>query len=156
LEDLKGMSVPQAREYITAHITQVKINEKQSADLKAEADKWRSRVELAHKQNEAELEIKAAEQASVVEAKIGALTAETAQLKADIQRMLQELPSLAARERSIDPDLLLQELLISAGMNPGDEAKLGVERSFADLEKDAAAGAELAALKAKLANEDKS
>jgi phage shock protein A len=44
----------------------------------------------------------------------------------------------------------MQELLIAAGFNPGDEDKLGQERKFDELEKNAAADDALAALKAKM------
>ncbi|MDR2767746.1 MAG: chromosome partitioning protein [Treponema sp.] len=148
---IAGMTVPQARELIGAHIIQVKLNEKQCAALEAEAAKWRGRAELARSKNAADLQAEAERLAAAAETKLAALKAETAELAADIKRLFRQLPALAARERSVDPDLLLQELLISAGMNPGEEALLGVERKFAALEKDAAAGAELAALKAKLA-----
>ncbi|MDR2182048.1 MAG: chromosome partitioning protein [Treponema sp.] len=147
--NIAGMTVPQAREFIRAHLVQMRLNEKQYAALETEAAKWRGRAELARSQSAADLQAEAERLAAAAETKLAALKAETAELAADVQRLFRGLPALAARERSVDPDLLLQELLVSAGMNPGEEALL--ERAFAGWEKDAAAGAELAALKAKLA-----
>jgi hypothetical protein len=60
---------------------------------------------------------------------------------------------LAARERSIDTDLLEQELLIANGRMPGDEEKARSERAFDKLETEAAAEAALAKLKAKMAEQ---
>jgi hypothetical protein len=57
-----------------------------------------------------------------------------------------QLAGLAARERSIDPDLLEQELLIARGGTPGETPAPNLERRFAAAEADAA----LEALKAKL------
>jgi hypothetical protein len=78
------------------------------------------------------------------------LAAEAAGLRESIERMRRQLPGLAARQRSIDPDLLEQEMLIALGRNPGDEAAVGLERKMAGLEKTAGAADALAALKAKM------
>jgi hypothetical protein len=67
--------------------------------------------------------------------------------------MRTQLPGLAARERSIDPDLLEQELLISAGHLPGDGEKVKNERILRELQKDNDAETALAKLKAKMEQE---
>jgi hypothetical protein len=74
------------------------------------------------------------------------------ELKSQIETMRSQLPGLAARERSIDPDLLEQELLISRGYLPGDEVKAETDRRVRDLEKNAALDAELEALKTKMSH----
>jgi len=61
--------------------------------------------------------------------------------------MRRQLPGLAARERSIDPDLLEQELLMALGQT-GEEA--GTERAFQKLEKEKSADEALDALKARM------
>jgi hypothetical protein len=61
---------------------------------------------------------------------------------------------LAARQRSIDPDLLEQELLIAAGYLPGEEEKAQNDRLFSEMEKNAAADAALSELKVKMAGKN--
>jgi phage shock protein A len=148
--NLDGLSVSAAKEFIFSHVTQAKLNEKRLAELRAEKEKWDKRAELARNQESFDLASQAEKVSADTAAKIAALEAETADLKAQIESMLRQVPALAARERSVDPDLLLQELLIAAGMNPGDEDKLGEDKKFAELEKNAQADDALAALKAKM------
>ena len=69
--------------------------------------------------------------------------------------MRRQIPLLAARERSIDPDLLEQELLMAAGRLPGDEEKAQTEGRFRELEKNIAADTALEELKEKMAQNDK-
>jgi seryl-tRNA synthetase len=133
--NLNGMSVSAAREFIFAHITTAKLNEKKSAELEAEHDKWQKRVGLARSSGDEPLASEAEKAAAEISAKIETLKSENAELKTNVERMIRQLPGLAARERSIDPDLLVQELLIAAGFNPGDEDKLVMERKFSELEK---------------------
>ncbi|MDR2257855.1 MAG: chromosome partitioning protein, partial [Treponema sp.] len=83
------------------------------------------------------------------------LEGEAAELKGQIERMRKQLPLLAARERSVDPDLLEQELLMAAGYLPGDEEKAETERRFREIEKTSAADAALGELKEKMAKTDK-
>ena len=64
--------------------------------------------------------------------------------------MRRQIPLLAARERSIDPDLLEQELLMTLGNMPGDEEKVRAERQFREMEKAQSADAALDELKAKM------
>jgi hypothetical protein len=143
------------KEYALSLVTQIKLNEKLIAECETDAEKWRKRAALARNSpaaaggdlaGEAEAEARAA----AAQSKAAALKAENAELKAQAEQALRSVPALAARERSVDPDLLLQELLIAAGRDPGAEEELGRERKFAELEKDAAADAALAELKAKM------
>jgi phage shock protein A len=152
LDDVSGMTVAAAKEYIFGFVATVKLNEKEIAALEAEADKWRKRIGLARAAGKPDLALEAENRTAETDSSLKSLKAETAILKAQIQNMTAQLPGLAARERSIDPDLLMQEILIAAGLNPGDEDKLDQERKFAALEKNAAADEALAAIKAELAD----
>jgi phage shock protein A len=148
--DLSGMTLSSAKEYIRGFITTIKLNEKKIAGLETEADTWRRRVELALAQKATDLILEAEHQVMDAESKAETLRSETAELRRQVEKMVRQFPGLAARERSIDPDLLVQELLIAAGLNPGDEERISLERKFADLEKEVAADAALAELKSKL------
>jgi phage shock protein A len=145
-EDLNGMGAADAKEYIFHHITTLKLTEKKHEELKGEHEKWLARRTLAKSRGAEDLAIAAQGEADKIRAEREAIEAEIADLKARIQRMRDQLPGLAARERSIDPDLLEQELLIALGYTPGEETKPDLERQFQAAEADAA----LEALKAKL------
>ena len=77
-------------------------------------------------------------------------SAEADELRSGVERMRRQLPGLEARRRTIDPDLLEQELLIAAGRMPGDEGAAETERRLAELEKSSGADAALEELKAKM------
>jgi phage shock protein A len=145
------MDVSVAKEYMLGLSTTIKLNEKRIADLEVPRDKWRKRIDAARTGKEEALTLEAEKRVLEFEGKIGVLRSETASLREQLQTMISRLRTLAARERAVDPDLLMQDLLMAAGYNPGDEASLGLEKKFADLEKEAAADAALTALKAKTA-----
>jgi phage shock protein A len=149
-EDLAGMSAADAKEYIGHFVITVKLTEKKREELDAEIAKWRQRVELARSKNAFDLAAEAEKQAASLEQQKQGINAEIAEIKRQIESMRAQLPGLAARERSIDPDLLEQELLIALGYLPGDEEKARTERKFGDLEKESGADAALEALKAKM------
>jgi phage shock protein A len=148
--NLSGMNPAAAKEYIYNFITTLKLTEKQISDLDGELAKWRSRIELAKSKERPELAAEAEKELERLAVKQRQLAGEAESLKSQIEEMRRQLPLLAARERSIDPDLLEQELLMAAGRMPGDEEKARNERQFKDLEKDAAAEAALSELKAKM------
>jgi phage shock protein A len=160
-----GQSQQNEKEYAFSLVTQIKLNEKLIAECEAEAEKWTKRAALA-RSSAAEgapssadagtpeaLAAEAETRAAAAWNKAAALKAETAELRAQAEQALRSLPALAARERSVDPDLLLQELLVAAGHDPGSEEERVRERQFAEMEKNAAADAALAELKAKLTGE---
>ena len=151
-EDLSGLDVPAARDYILQHISTLKLTEKHILELEGDISRWKGRVELAHSRGASDLAREAAAEAERLETKKAALSQEAADLKAMIEKMRLQLPGLAARERSVDPDLLEQELLIMAGLFPGEGEKAALERNFAEMEKQAAADTALEALKAKMKN----
>ena len=149
--DLGGMDPLSAKEYIRGFISTLKLTEKQVQDLEIALHKWRSRVELARSQGRFDLAGEAEKEVERITDRRRQLAEETGVLQSQIAEMRCQLPLLAAKERSVDPDLLEQELLMAAGRLPGEEEKARTERLFGDLEKDAAAEAALAELKAKMA-----
>jgi len=148
--NLSGMNPAEAKQYILNFISTLKLTEKQIQNLDDEIGKWQMRIELANSKLQRELAQEAEQELNRLMEKQSALKAEAGLLKQQIEEMRRQIPLLAARERSIDPDLLEQELLIAAGYLPGDEEKARNERLFRDMEKSQAADAALRELKAKM------
>jgi phage shock protein A len=142
-----GMSEAAAKEYILGLIATVKLTEKEIHSLEEEAAKWRGRVELARSGGENDLASEAEREVERAEKKLAGLRDEEKSLKSQIEAIRRQLPGLAARERSVDPDLLEQELLMALGKT-GEEAE--ADRAFRKLEKDSYADSALQALKEKL------
>jgi phage shock protein A len=149
-DNLSGMSFSDAKQYIVQHLIAFKINAKKIDELNLEIEKWNQRVALAASKGAADLAQEAQRKADQLCSERETLSAENDDLKNLIDSMRRQLPLIASRERSIDSDLLEQELLIAAGYNPGDEEKVGLNRKFADLEKNTSADAALEALKKKM------
>ena len=145
--NLTGMKAAEAKEYIHAFIATLKLTEKQIYTLEDEAAKWKGRIELARSKGMEELVAEAEREAEKINAKLSGLREEELSLKERIDVMRRQLPGLAARERSIDPDLLEQELLMALGKT---EEETKTDRAFRELEKNSAADTALEALKAKL------
>ncbi|MDR2245229.1 MAG: chromosome partitioning protein [Treponema sp.] len=141
-----------AKEYLFHHIAALKLTEKTQDELLADLDTWEKREELARSRNVPSLAAKAEKEVGRIRAKAEALAVEIAGMRATIEKLRKELPSLAAQKRTVDPaqkaDLLEQELLITLGKNPRDEIQNG--NAFKTVEADAA----LEALKAKMAAKD--
>lgn len=148
-ENIHGMSAAEAKEYIILHISARKMAEKKLAALRIEQDKWNKRVGVAEGAGRQDLAEAAAKEAAAAGEQIAAIEAEIAEANGQIQAMLRQLPGLAARERSVDPDLLEQELLMMAGYNPGEEEKADADRKFRELEREEALNQSLQALKGK-------
>jgi len=148
--NLSGMNPADAKEYIFNFITTLKLTEKQIQTLDEEITKWQSRIDLAASKGGTELALEAEKEKNRLLEKQAALKTEAEELKRQIDEMRRQLPLLAAGERSIDPVLLEQELLIAAGYMPGDEEKVRTERQFKEMEKTQAADAALEELKAKM------
>ncbi len=153
-DNLIGMSIADAKEYIVHHLITFKRNGKRIDELQEEIEKWTQRVELAKSKGVADLANEAERKANQLRSEYEILKAENDDLKNVIDSMRRQLPGLASRERNIDPDLLEQELLVAAGYNPGDEEKIGLNRKFADLEKEMNADAALEVLKKKMQNKN--
>ncbi|MDR1412163.1 MAG: chromosome partitioning protein [Spirochaetaceae bacterium] len=148
IDDLRGMSPADAKEYIFHFITALKLAEKNRAGLEAEKEKWRKREELARNKGAEDLAGEARREKDRIQGKVDSLSAEEAEIKARIETMRKQLPGLAARERSVDPDLLEQELNIVLGKDlaGGGPAGPGLDGQFESMNADAA----LEALKAKM------
>jgi phage shock protein A len=147
-DNIRGMPVKQAKEYILSFIATQKLNEKKLLVLKNEQEKWENRIQLAQNSGADNLTAQATAACQDIENQIRSLEAENAALKAQIKSMVGQLPGLAARERSIDPDLLEQELLLAAGFTPGKP--LSEEQNFAALEQEQAVESALLELKQKM------
>ena len=152
--ELGGMSVAEAKEYILNFISTLKLTEKQIQNIDEEIVKWRQRTELANSKGQPDLAQEAEKELNLLREKQLALKTEAELLKLQIEEMRRQIPLLAARERSIDPDLLEQELLMAAGYLPGDEEKARNERLFREMEKEAAANSALDELKAKIGKDN--
>ena len=113
--NLAGMSAAGAKEYILGFITTLKLTEKEIRSLEDEAAKWKGRIELARSRGRDDLLVEAEKEAEKTNTRLTGLREEGRLLKERIDAMRRELPGLAARERSIDADLLEQELLMALG-----------------------------------------
>jgi phage shock protein A len=153
-EDLTGMSAAGARECIFHFISALRLAEKKQEELARELEKWKGRRELARSRGAVDLAAEAEKASARIQAEAEASAAEILELNDQIETMRRQLPGLAARERSVDPDLLEQELLIAAGRSPGDEKQAAAIRELEDLEKETGAQAALEALKLKMGRSD--
>jgi len=148
--NLSGMNPADAKEYIFNFISTLKLTEKQIQNLEDEISKWQSRIDLAASKCNHELAQEAEKEKSRLLEKQVRLKTEAENLKQQIEEMRLQLPLLASRERSIDSDLLEQELLMAAGHLPGEEEKVRTERQFKEMEKMQSADNALEELKAKM------
>ena len=148
--DLTGMSVTEAKEYILNFVTTMKLTQKEISALEEEAVKWKNRVELARSKGMEDILAEAERETERIAIRLADLGEELRSYKEAIDAMKRQLPGLAARERSIDPDVLEQELLMAAGLT---EENAATERAFRKLEKENAADAALEALKSKMKGE---
>jgi phage shock protein A len=152
-DDLTGMDPASAREYIAGYAAHVKMLEKDAAKSAEDVKLWESRVSLARSQGQEALAQRAEQEAASARAKQAAAESDAADARATVEAMRRQLPGLAARARSVDPDLLQQELLMATGYLPGDEEKAAADRDLKAMTKEASADAALAALKAKMQGE---
>ena len=162
-ENLSGLDLAAAKDYILAYAVDAKRLDKDIAAEKAELERWQGRITLAEGKSMAALAQAARSKAEESTAKIASLEAERAQLGSKIERMREQLPMIKARERSIDPDRLLAELQMMTGELLGSSAEPGpgegtrnaaaTEADFAALESAAKVDSELDALKRKASGE---
>ena len=148
-----GMKPTAAKEYIINFIATLKLTEKQVCELDQELSKWQQRIDLAKSNERPDLAAEAEKECERITLKRQQLSDEVDTLKKQIDEMRRQLPLLAARERSVDPYLLEQELIMALGYLPGEEEKAHNERQFAAMEKAAAADDALLQLKAKMSKE---
>ena len=145
--NLAGMSAAAAKEYIFGFVATLKLTEKEIRTQEEEEAKWKGRVELARSRHMAGLLAEAEKEVERINTRLDDLRAEARVLTERIDSMRRQLPGLAARERSIDPDILEQELLMALGQTV-EEVK--TDKAFRELEKEHAADAALQALKARM------
>jgi phage shock protein A len=148
------MNYNETQEQLRAYIATLKLTERKYAELGSELSKWEKRAELARDSGQADLQSLAEAELLRLKAQQQKLADEIADYKGQIEKLRTELPLLAAQSaaqrRSVDPDLLEQELLIAGGYNPGEEEKAAADRIFAETEKKAFAEDALASLKKKM------
>jgi outer membrane murein-binding lipoprotein Lpp len=169
--DLRGLDLASAKEYVFAYAVDVKRLDKAIVEEETELERWKARLALAESKLAAAgaagdpsmAALAGAARAKVEEeaGKIATLEAERAELRAKVSRMREQLPMIQARERSIDPDLLLAELQMmtgellgesGGGTEPGGQGAAASEAAFAKLEAESKADAELDALKRRAAD----
>ena len=152
-DTFKGLDTAGAKEYILGFVSTLKLTEKNLEALREESAKWDRRLSLARDQGKEDLAAEAEKERDRVLSRIADLEQEAAELRIQIADLKQQLAILPSRERSIDPDLLEQELLILSGRLPGDEKAAAQDRAFEELEREDTANAALEALKAKMKNQ---
>jgi phage shock protein A len=150
IDSLNGLDSAAAKEYILGLSSTLKLTEKEIQKLGEEVSRWEGRVKLAQEKGRDDLFQEATKEGLRVKNRKAELENEAAELKANIESLKAQLLILPAKERSIDPDLLEQGLLILAGRMPGDEKEAERDRNFEKLEKEASADAALEELKAKM------
>ena len=96
------MSSAEAKEYILALLTTLKLTEAEIRSLDGEAAKWEHRTDLARSQGKNDLLAGAEKEIERVNAKKTKLLEEAESHKIEIEKMRKQLPGIAARERSID------------------------------------------------------
>ena len=150
IDNVLNMNEQEAREYIAQYLITLKLTEKQYQNIEEELAKWNSRVELANSKGVPDLKAEAEKEVERLKAKKNALKTEIDELKGSIESMQRQVPTLSARERTVDPDLLEQELIIASGYMPGEEEKAQADRKFKEIEKTVSLDNDLAELKAKM------
>jgi phage shock protein A len=148
------MDEQSAKQYLLGFITTYKLTIKKIDDIDSEIVKWNSRVELARSKGAADLAAEAEKETQRLNETKQKLLLEADELKTQISKMQRQFKTLGSYLRSVDPDLLEQELLMAAGYNPGDEEKLNTERKMRELENESQAQAALDELKAKMGKKD--
>jgi phage shock protein A len=149
-DNLHGLDTAAAKEYILGFISTLKLTEKELEGLSEEEAKWERRVNLAQAQRKDDLLRSAEGEREKIRIRKTELKREAEELRIKIDKLKAELRILPAKERSVDPDLLEQELLILTGRMPGEEKEARQDRAFEKLEKESAAEAALDALKARM------
>jgi phage shock protein A len=150
IDSLNGLDSASAKEYILGIISTLKLTEKEIQNLSEQESLWEGRAKLAEEKGRDDLFQEALKECERVKNRRIELETEAAELKATIENLKAQLRILPAKERSVDPDLLEQELLILSGRMPGEEEEAARDRSFEKLEKEASADAALEELKARM------
>jgi len=141
------MNETELKEQMLVFVTSLKLVQKEILSLEEEAAKWKGRLELARERGMDDLSNEAGKEAARINGKLTGCREEEQELKQNIDALRRQLPVLAARERSVDPDLLEQEILMVLGRT---EEQVEADKAFRELERESAAGPALQALKEKM------
>ncbi len=121
--NLHGMTPQDAQAYILEFATSKRLTEKECETVKADILAWQQKQQLARSLGREDL-------VAAVDQRIAELTAKQANLELEIQdlagkieAMKRQIPGLKARERSVDPDLLLAEMEMTLGKSIDDIQK---------------------------------
>ncbi|HUX40363.1 MAG TPA: chromosome partitioning protein [Rectinemataceae bacterium] len=144
--DLTGLDLPGAKAYLLDFATAAKLTRKELEAVEADQGVWTKRIALAEGKGMAELADQARARLAEIESKRAALAAELAETEAKVRRIREQLPMVAAKERSIDADRLLAELQLMTGTLLG-EGNASLDAEMAKLESQASVDASLDALK---------
>lgn len=121
--NIRGLSKEDAKAYVMEFLTALKLLEKELSSIATEINAWAGRIELAVSRGAAELESAARAKLSEYEAKQAALKDELTELNSKIVRLKEQLPMAGMSELSVDPDMLLAQLRMAAGLDPDDRTK---------------------------------
>jgi hypothetical protein len=125
-QELSKLDYEGASELLLAYATDAKKYEREIAALKSQAEEWKSKAALARSRAMPELSEAASQKASELEAKAQELSLELAGLRRDIGQLREALPIIKAKQRRVDPDLLLAELSMIVGdLGEGKPAEPG-------------------------------
>lgn len=148
-DDLFGMNLANAMEYIHAHLATLKLLEKKLSSLETEQEKWTNRLHLAQQKKISDLITAAETEIEKTKNEYERITEEITILKAEVEKMRSQIPNIASKERTIDPDLLQQELIIANGKLPENDTDEILKYELAHLEEESAIEAALERLKHK-------
>jgi phage shock protein A len=152
VSELTNLDFEGARGMMLAFATDAKRIEKEVAALRGEESQWASRVKLAQGRGMAELAAAAAARQAELSGKIQALEAERSSILRDLELLRESLPGIAAKERRIDPELLLAQMQMMTGELLHPEAA-AAESELRTLESRAGVEDALAGLKRKMGGE---
>ncbi|MDA8409566.1 MAG: hypothetical protein M0001_04140 [Treponema sp.] len=144
--DLSGLDLAGAKSYLLDFATAAKMTKKALDAVEAEIGVWAKRVALAEGKGMTELAAQAGAKLGELEGKHAALAAELAETESKVRSIRERLPTVAARECSVDADRLLAELQMLTGTLL-DEGKGSLEGRMAALESEASAAQSLEELK---------
>jgi hypothetical protein len=147
-DNLVGMDAAGAQEYIYQYAVTLNLTKQKLRTVEGELAKWKGRLELSGSRGEEVLSREAEKEVRRCEAERDTLAGEIRDLTGELERLRRSVPGLAARERTVDPDILEQELLLAAGNIPGEDAA-GGRKTDGEL-KQLRADAALEALKEKM------
>jgi phage shock protein A len=133
--DIEGLNPEDATQYVLAFITTLRKTEKEIQRVKEETALWRRRVSLAAEKGETGLSLKAQGRVAELEASLGTLEGEEAELKAKVSVLKRKLVGIrSVLPRTVDVDLLLAQLRILAGEKDELSASMRDEEAKAALE----------------------